>query len=398
MHAGIRPPLHWETLFDSLRQKREREFWRASDSARSLVIFLLSLFFSVGTPPSSGSYTTKKESPAGWFGPADIESSPWWSWSDPSSPSQASRNIVKESWVHSLLCKSAGREARAIQYLDNIPSSSSSSTSFAPLEKKKKLSFFSRSGCCFFQVKVFVIFWRLIIFSLSFLCVLQKNVSAPLQSWLQSCRPCRKFRLLFVCFSCYVGGERILAVSHSCVARLFRFHSISFFSFSSSFFFRERDTTEAVVFPREDAGRSRVSCVCVCAKPGVLIEYRRLPCLFLATSRNPFSFSLPLLMFWFLLALKTGRERKELLFGWLAPQLSTQFDRLDRIRHFTSTMIAVQPLSAGTEKISLSLGRCNQLLFDSPFIAAWRGGQKKEVSVSRFRVRFGTSRKEGSLW
>ena len=93
--------------------KREREFWRASDSARSLVIFLLSLFFSVGTPPSSGSYTTKKESPAGWFGPADIESSPWWSWSDPSSPSQASRNIVKESWVHSLLCKSAGREARA---------------------------------------------------------------------------------------------------------------------------------------------------------------------------------------------------------------------------------------------------------------------------------------------
>ena len=75
-------------------------------------------------------------------------------------------------------------------------------------------------------------------------------------------------------------------------------------------------------------------------------------------------------MFWFLLALKTGRERKELLFGWLAPQLSTQFDRLDRIRHFTSTMIAVQPLSAGTEKISLSLGRCNQLLFDSPFIAA----------------------------
>ena len=108
---------------DSAAASLRNSFWLSASKERERVLTSVglgpfpgdfpSLFFSVGTPPSSGSYTTKKESPAGWFGPADIESSPWWSWSDPSSPSQASRNIVKESWVHSLLCKSAGREARA---------------------------------------------------------------------------------------------------------------------------------------------------------------------------------------------------------------------------------------------------------------------------------------------
>ena len=89
-------------------------------------------------------------------------------------------------------------------------------------------------------------------------------------------------------------------------------------------------------------------------------------------------------MFWFLLALKTGREER-VAFRMAGPQLSTQFDRLDRVRHFTSTMIAVQPLTSSfysflsveREKISLSLGtKCNQLCFILP----------SQTRMSRFRV------------